>query len=88
MRPAFLSDAPAESTHSAATYTRPENGAAPPAPPPVTTRCANCGAEGCEQYCPRCGQDVVVPPRAPEEEAPLLVLDDDSGPRRTHFARA
>jgi DNA-directed RNA polymerase subunit RPC12/RpoP len=38
--------------------------------------------------CPRCGQDVVVPPRAPEEQAPLLVFDDDSSPRRTHFARA
>jgi hypothetical protein len=26
--------------------------------------------------CPRCGQEVTVPPNTPAEEAPLLVLDD------------
>ncbi|AHG89868.1 Protein of unknown function DUF3667 [Gemmatirosa kalamazoonensis] len=26
-------------------------------PPVEGTRCANCGGEGCEHYCPRCGQE-------------------------------
>jgi uncharacterized protein DUF3667 len=50
MRPAFLIDAPAA---PAAEYLP-----APAAEPArATVRCANCGSEGCEQYCPRCGQE-------------------------------
>jgi len=41
--------------------------------------------------CPRCSQEVIVPPNTPAEEAPLLVLDDghqlfrtaDTGPDAT-----
>jgi hypothetical protein len=35
--------------------------------------------------CPRCGEDVVVPPQAPEEEAPVLVMDDGHRSRRGLF---
>ena len=34
--------------------------------------------------CPRCGHDVVIPPRAPSEESAVLVMDD--GFRRSNPA--
>jgi hypothetical protein len=49
MRPSFLTDAPPAAEYFPA--------AAPEPVPPPTVRCANCGAEGCEAYCPRCGQE-------------------------------
>jgi DNA-directed RNA polymerase subunit RPC12/RpoP len=35
--------------------------------------------------CPQCGEAVVVPPQAPEEEAPLLVMDEGHRSRTGHF---
>jgi len=35
--------------------------------------------------CPKCGYAVVVPPRAPEEEAPVLVMDDGHRSRQSRF---
>jgi DNA-directed RNA polymerase subunit RPC12/RpoP len=35
--------------------------------------------------CPRCGEAVLVPPQAPEEESSLLVLDDGHPTRRGKF---
>ena len=38
--------------------------------------------------CPRCGQEVIVPPRTPAEEAAVLVLDDGYRlPRREPWQR-
>jgi hypothetical protein len=37
--------------------------------------------------CPHCGQTVVVPPTAPAEEAPVLVLDDGQPTPRLPWGR-
>ena len=31
---------------------------------------------GRSNACPRCGEKIMVPPMAPSEEAPVLVMDD------------
>jgi DNA-directed RNA polymerase subunit RPC12/RpoP len=36
--------------------------------------------------CPACGQRVVVPPDAPQEQGPVLVPYEDQPESRTHFA--
>ncbi len=62
----------------------------------VSFRCADCNARltasvrlvGRAGPCPTCGGTVVVPPRAPAEEGPILVADDghpeDRGPVARH----
>jgi hypothetical protein len=46
---------------------------------------ASTGFVGRSCPCPRCGQEVIVPPLTPEEEAPVLVLDEGHQTRRVAF---
>jgi DNA-directed RNA polymerase subunit RPC12/RpoP len=45
---------------------------------------ASTGYVGRSCPCPRCGMDIVVPPRAPAEQASVLIFDDENNrlPRR------
>jgi hypothetical protein len=57
MRPSFLTDAPAAPLTPDVAAQAPAASATPTATTAPTTRCTNCGADGCERYCPRCGQE-------------------------------
>jgi DNA-directed RNA polymerase subunit RPC12/RpoP len=60
---------------------------------PVSFPCPACNGKlrasarfaGRATACPRCGKRIIVPPQAPTEEAPVLVMDDGHRTERASY---